>query len=48
MPDTGEDKDYKVSSEHSRLGKLFLRKSVIQTPEFSMTMDNLLRTLVTK
>lgn len=40
MPDTGEDKDYKVSSEHSKLGKFFLRKSVTQTPEFLMTVDN--------
>jgi len=41
MPDISEDKDYKVREEHSKLGKFFLRKSATQTPEFSMTVDDL-------
>lgn len=41
MSDTKEEKYYKVSSEHSKPHKVFLRKSVTQTPEFSMTLDNL-------
>lgn len=36
-----QDKDYKVSSEHLKLGKFCLRQSVTQIPKFQMTMDNL-------
>lgn len=40
MPDTGENEDYKEHLKHSKLGNYFLKKSVIQTLDFSMTMDN--------
>lgn len=35
-----EGKDYKVSSEHLKLGKFCIKKSVTQIPNFQMTMDN--------